>query len=253
MWRRRLCVLLLSIVLLSVALVATAQDEIYFWIVSTVEPLTLPEDYPDRPEIYAFGPFFHYPAPDARQMVYQRYDETYETCIFDVLTGDEQCYATPWMGLDNVELGSEAERPLRWSPDSTRLALVGDPIRFGHDPDLVILDTTDGSMTTLLEDNVSAGSEDCAGQSIEVLPAWSPGGDALAFARYVRTGDDCDAWPGPFTIAVLDLFSGELRDLGPLPASAPDHWWNVISLEWSPAGAILAAVLSRPDGRELWL
>ncbi|MBN1202289.1 MAG: PD40 domain-containing protein [Anaerolineae bacterium] len=179
-------------------------------------------------------------APDGHHVAYGGLDVL---CIFDVLTAAEQC----------VEISKESGYSfspedyfpsLRWSPDSSQIALVGVPYKFLRDTDLGLLDLSSLELLPLLDDGYTGNllvSDDTSIASIETQPAWSHDGTMIAFEQVLfMLGSASMA-----RIALLDVTTGDMRELTTLPGETEDKTdaGSTVGMAWSPDGTTLALSL----------
>lgn len=194
-----------------------------------------------------------FPSPDGQKLAYERrvrlngHQDLY-FCAADVASAAEPVCLTP---AQEMPRGFDADAnayhyPLAWSPDSTRVAVVGQPLITGLDTDIWILDMETATWTPLTDDGyegpLSAGTEGGgppAGVAIEVQPAWSPDGTRIAVER---TLIDEAGVLAPSTLSVIDLATGSVADIAPLPGHAAQtrDAGAVTHIAWSPDGAALA-------------
>ena len=116
-----------------------------------------------------------------------------------------------------------------WSPDGSRIAFELE----GADGWDIWTAAADGSDRMLVVDHTTCPANDCIGVS---YPAWSPDGDAMAYARF-------HAAPGDIVssdIEVMDIATGETR----VVASSPRR--TVLEYpRWSPDGGSLVYAFTR--------
>ncbi len=145
----------------------------------------------------------------------------------------------PDAGLELRDLTPDAGRALEgatWegsldiSPDGSLVAATWDvPERSGFREALVLIDVDSGARRVVLDD----------AEAEYTSPRFSPDGRQVALAHWVRsTPDD----PGDVRLAVLDVATGELRDL----SGDWDHWPG--GVRWTPDGAALV-LNADEDGR----
>jgi len=147
--------------------------------------------------------------------------------------------------------------PLRWSPDSTQIAVVGQPLVTGQDTDLWIMEVASSTWSNLTDDGYEGPlSGSPPGVTIEVQPAWSPDGTRIAVERTLVNEAGQFA---PSMVSVIDLGTGESTDIAPLPGHTEQarDAGAVTSLAWSPDGASLAVSVRHrePDSTSdgVWL
>jgi dipeptidyl aminopeptidase/acylaminoacyl peptidase len=147
-----------------------------------------------------------FPAPDGQRYLYMN---GRVLCVADLtMPGDSpQCIAVPDDFPQWLETGNPVARPLDWSLDGTRVAIVGAPFGLDMDTDLWLLDTRDMALTNLVDDGYSGPlSEAPAGGTVLSQPAWSPDGTRIAVAR-VMSGEGGSLASNQ--LVVLDAASGE--------------------------------------------
>lgn len=188
-----------------------------------------------------------FPAPDGQWLAYERkvrlngHQDLY-LCAADVASGAEPACLTP---PQEMPRGFDADAsayhiPLSWSPDASRIAVVGQPLITGHDTDLWIIDVAALTWTNLTDDGYEGPLSGApSGVTVEVQPAWSPDGTRIAVERTLM-GEAGQLMPS--TLSVIDLSTGDITDLGPLPGHVENtrDAGAVTSLAWSPDGASLA-------------
>lgn len=141
-----------------------------------------------------------YPAPDGRH--YLTLDSRF-LCVADLTLPDEspRCIAVPDDFPPFLETGSPTLRALAWSPDSTRVAIVG-PVGL-FDGDLWVWDIPTGTLTNLADDGFAGQLHEAPQETTSIAqPAWSPDGTRIAVAR---SGAAVSAFE---RLAVLDAASG---------------------------------------------
>lgn len=252
--KAKLTGLMLSLVVVLALTAAPTTAQGTGWHVESMQPLSKLLDGITPPQ-KAF------PAPDGVQVAYEKKlsgDNPLAICGRNLASNEERCvelpkmegYSFPW---------DEYYPPLSWSPDSTRLALVGEPYKFLRDSDLGLADLAANQYTVLAEDNYTGtfGFKPVpAGMSIEIQPAWSPDGTQIAVEREVA---NAEGNLGQATISIFTLNSDKVRDLTLLPGHEEytRDMGSTIGLAWSPDGKTLAVSIRHPklepqyDG--LWL
>jgi hypothetical protein len=114
-----------------------------------------------------------------------------------------------------------------WSPDGQRIAFAG---LHGGFSDLFVYDLETNKLRRLTDDAFA-----------DLQPVWSPDGQSLAFATDRFTSDMSRLVIGPYSLAVINVASGDVR---PLPAlEGARH----TSPQWAPDGRSLFFVAD-PDG-----
>jgi hypothetical protein len=213
---------------------------------TSATPLAIPNDASPR----------LFPAPDGIHAAYERAvrlngHRDYYLCVLNGVTQEEpQCALAP----QPLPSGFEPDPlsllvPFRWSPDSTQIAAVGQPLGTQADTDLWLLDVESGEWRNLTDDGYEGAlaAKDGnpappAGVSIELQPVWSPDRTQIAVERTII--NDAGSF-APSTLAVVDVASGEVRELGKLPGSADDvvDAGSVTGMDWSPDGSSLAVTV----------
>lgn len=155
-----------------------------------------------------------YLAPDG---VHVAHLERRQLCIY-AGAQQERCIQFGDMPLIDAET-------IRWSPDSRYLALTEEFFRTFNDPDIWVIDTSDGSFRDLTADTIGRIDigADTWKQNIDVLPQWLSD-NRILFLRYNRLQGSVRS-PAVFTIAPD---GSDLQQLGVLQVSDP---FAVYSLE----------------------
>ena len=110
-----------------------------------------------------------------------------------------------------------------WSPDGSQLLVVMELPDFPEHPQLFVVNANGTGLRRLRDQNPLDEYNS---------PKWSPDGTRIGFQYWTRHAID-DGQPGEdfHGIGVLDIASGELRDLGPMQFNGFTTW------EFSPDGA----------------
>jgi hypothetical protein len=186
-------------------------------------------------------------APDGAHLAYERADDQQnrKLCTRHVTVGLETCLDLP----ENFPTGLVPEvyfQPISWSPDSTKLAVVGNPLRYLIDTDLWIVDFSAGTLTNLTDDHYEGklfpADQSMAGASIEVQPTWSPDSQRIAVERTLldQTGNF-----GQSTISIIEVATGAVHDVTLLPGHEvyQRDVGSVLSMSWLPDQSALAVSL----------
>ncbi|RPJ01477.1 MAG: hypothetical protein EHM39_03250, partial [Chloroflexi bacterium] len=183
-------------------------------------------------------------APDGRQAAYEtdRADDETRLCVYDIPQQQERCIGLP----REYRFSTTSFLPsLRWSNDSTAIATVGTPYLTLKDTDLGVVDLTSPELTfTNIEEDSFAGTfvlgRDPMPPDVTVpsYPAFSPDSSQIAFERTVVASD---GQIGPAWISIIDVATGEVRDLSRLPGQElyERDMGSVLGLDWSPDGSTL--------------
>jgi Tol biopolymer transport system component len=103
---------------------------------------------------------------------------------------------------------------LVWSPDGTRIAFAEQAFQLLREGDLWLMDAATGRLTNLTDDGATrrlpmTRPSDVAELFVDVSPAWTPDGRAIAVSRTVwRDGD----WRGN-ELAVVDVETGRVESI----------------------------------------
>jgi hypothetical protein len=247
------------ILALAGAAFVSAQDSAA-WRVTAVEPLVVSNDA--SPRIF--------PAPDGHQVAYERVirldgHRDFKLCLYDALApSDPRCNVQekqPPRGYEPDPLTPLV--PFSWSPDSAKIAVVGQPLGTLTDTDLWIFTIADQKWVNLADDHYDgalvAGDNSPAppaGVFIDVQPSWSPDGKQIAVERTLT--DESGTW-GQARLTLIDAVDGSAHDLIPLPGheTHPSDSGSTTSLVWSPDGTTLALSIRHrdidPDSDGIWL
>jgi len=141
-------------------------------------------------------------APDGTHFAYVTRDKV---CIYTTAGQQENC-----IDVSQVRF---APNSMRWSPDSRKLALTEDLIKYLRDPDVWIIDTTSGKLTDITDDGVvDTVVIKPVNANIDLSPSWSSDSKSLTFVRYIQTGRETSA-PTLFTIAAEGGISERIGEL----------------------------------------
>ncbi len=236
--KKRFLIFSLLIVLISPELTPTAAQD-SSWRVKS--PVSLSET------LAGFNTLPHliYIAPDGRHVAYGVKDDN-AVCSVDIPTRQESCVALP-PELRYAFPLEDIFPAMRWSTDSTKIALVGVPYKYFYDADLGLADFSGPvpTFTNLADDGVVGGmhpgSFDPA-MTLEVNPAFSPDSTQIAVEQ---TGVIPERQFAQSTVSIFDLATGEVRDLSMLPGNKiyQVDAGSVLSIDWSPDGTTLAVAL----------
>lgn len=160
-------------------------------------------------------------------------------CVHAVKTLAEQaCAELPTGRLDL--------RTVAWSPDSTRLAFTEDWARYFFESDLWVLDVETGALSNLTDDGARGGilrpEPEGAEAQIDGVPAWSPDGSALVFARTPSTRDAT-------TLQRISAGGGEPEDV--LTVAGGGAFAILYGLRWLPDGERLLYTVAYPSHSSL--
>jgi WD40 repeat protein len=186
-------------------------------------------------------------APDGLQVAYeQKLGETSAACARNIATGEDRCVELPAPQALSLKW-SQLYPPLAWSPDSTKLAVVGVPYIYLRDTDLTVADLTTLSATVLADDQYTGKLLPLPtdGVSTEVQPVWSPDGMQIAVERAV-VAQDSEVWQAH--VSIFTVSDGSVRDLTLLPGHEEYtvDGGTVVSMAWSPDGSALVISLRHP-------
>ncbi|HVO68601.1 MAG TPA: hypothetical protein VMT24_01065 [Aggregatilineaceae bacterium] len=200
-------------------------------------------------------------APDGVHLAYERRDEqgnNRKLCTRLVTFALETCLDLP-EGFPTGLLPEAYFQSITWSPDSTKLAVVGNPLRFLVDTDLWIVDLSQRTLTNLTDDHYQGKlfppDQSMAGASVEIQPTWSPDSQRIAVERTIldQTGNF-----GQSTISIIEVATGEIRDVTLLPGHEvyQRDVGSVLSMSWLPDQSALALALRHvklePDYDGIW-
>jgi hypothetical protein len=199
-------------------------------------------------------------APDGVHIAYERRDDqgNRKLCTRLVTFVLETCLDLP----ENFPTGLFPEtyfQSITWSPNSTKLAVVGSPLRYLADTDLWVVDLSAGTLTNLTDDHYDGQlfppDPSMAGASIEIQPTWSPDSQQIAVERTLldQTGDF-----GQSTISIIEVATGAVRDVTLLPGHEvyQRDVGSVLSMSWLPDQSALAVAVRHvklePDFDGIW-
>ena len=165
-------------------------------------------------------------SPDAKKLAFISFEQgDNRITIFDVgRRKEERSIAIKGVGAIN---------DAAWSPDGKSIAISG---MSGGISDLYLVDVKGGKVRKLTNDRYA-----------ELHPAWSPDGQTLAFATDRGPSTDFEALKyGPMNLALLDLSSGNVRQLQIFPGA------KHINPQYSPDGRQLFFVSDREGFSDIY-
>lgn len=212
---------------------SAAQDHITF---ASVVRLALPND--GSPRVF--------PSPDGTQVAYERAvrlngHRDYYLCVLDTTkNADPQCDKFPYQTARGYEPDPNSTAfPFAWSPDSTQIAVTGQPFAAQEDTDLYIFTIADRTWQTLTDDGYEGAFPGEA--AIEMQPVWSPNGETIAFER---TRMAVDGTLRPAEITLVGATFPDLVTVVNVPGE--NSAGTTTGLAWSPDNTTLAlSVLHR--------
>lgn len=174
-------------------------------------------------------------SPDGAWIAGQGENDSF--CIWSTDDGTETC-----AGEDlPIDL-----RSIAWAPDSSAVAFSLDAARLLIDSDIYVLDVESGDLENLTDDPGEARRVSFSGEPGEyihadIMPAWSPDGETIAFVR-----GTFDEWTNSTSIMTIAPGSG---NAGQLFLLSPLQWLTVYSpMHYLPDDSLLIAVaMADPD------
>lgn len=200
----------------------------------------------------------YFPAPDGRHLLYETDEPEPGLMLVDQDGENEPLFiALPQENGETIAFPLEATNHLNrvsWSPDSTRFVVAGTDYHHLKEGDLWLYTLEGAGWTNLTEDaygptdlmKIIQGELDFEMPiTNEMQPAWSPDGGQIAFERYQGWGGR----PYQTTISVIDLDSGEIRDLAPFPQRSPESntMGSAGALSWTTDGTGIYVVTMGTD------
>lgn len=173
-------------------------------------------------------------SPDGQWLAGVGPDSTF--CVWDIETLTPAC--------DEQRLPIRGET-VTWAPDSSAVAFALDAILMLYESDIYVYELDSGELTNITDDGIEGDVLDTldTGAPIDDVPAWSPDGERIAFARSHWGADD---EPGSTSIMVIDRAGGEPAELLPLDVEEPLAIW--MPMHWLPDGMLLYSQIARDVG-----
>ena len=190
---------------------------------ATPAPSATPGAVTQRPVEFPDGELISL-SPDGRWLVARRaIDDGRELCVLDAASLAQ-------LRCASAELSSVEWTAAVWSPDGTRLAFTEDwPIRL-DESDLWVFDAAEGTLANLTDDqSAEKGVLSPVDAPLDVVPAWSPDGQELAFIRIQPDGDD-EVTVGLFRIPADGGEPRLVATIGDDPVAITD------GVRWAPDG-----------------
>jgi hypothetical protein len=208
-----------------------------------------------------------YLAPDGLHVAHLDYDSL---CIYE---GEQQQRCVDISAMRSVDTES-----IRWSPDSRYLTLTEDFYVTFVDPDIWLIDASDGTLRDLTDDSENEGEfSDDTWLNIDLLPNWTDDGQII-YARFNRisrsepppeihqiavdgSGDailgTIDTNDDPFAIFALNVWRDKLVYIYFAQGETPNNGVWVSDLDGANARQInqsntrtpMSAVEMSPDGK----
>ena len=232
---------LVLIILLTVVGSASLQAD-PSWTITSATLLDIPDGAPPHHVI---------PAPDGRHFAYGERDDdgANSVCSYDAVEGSTGCIPLPPELDEYIQYGDPLLGAV-WSPDSSLLALVGNPVIRFEDTDLLVVDFADAQIRNLAQDDyigsfISQDSESLRGVIFDLQPRWSPDGSTILVERSIANG--VGGFEPP-ELVLVDVETGETESLIPIADMVGEEAvpGSILDAAWSPDGSTIAISLDQP-------
>ena len=164
-------------------------------------------------------------------------------------TSPDQEPSDSCLSFDAHGIHSIAEDYVRWSPDGTRLAFTENGPVYLVDADIWVFTPKSGNVVNLTDDGTAGGLDlfsDAESEpfDMDILPAWSPDGQQIAFARSSWNGD----WRGTQLMLVPADGSADPDTIGSVALTFPMIVY--FGMGFSPDGSTLYYTFAQTDPDE---
>ncbi len=141
---------------------------------------------------------------------------------------------------------------LQWSPDNSKVAFTENPLDFGNDADIWVLNVADETVANITDDSVAGPWVQPTGTPstvVDYLPMWGPTDGQIYFWRFQNQGEYMNFTLGLYKIDPAGGEPVQVVDVGKaLPFSVPTFTQEKLFLDGpsaiSPDGKSVAALLS---------
>ncbi len=107
-----------------------------------------------------------------------------QLCVYTFASAGKSCHDLP-------EAFSPYPYQLAWSPDETTIAFSENPIEFGYESDIWLLDVISGQVSDVTDDGLNGSWRSMAAQggvALDYLPFWDKTDGSLLFWRVTPLG-----------------------------------------------------------------